>query len=134
MVHLNTLMTKLMPVIVNVPEGSLPAEMVQPFFKALQHFVGHLTQAEAKGGDKKQIAQMRDGLKMAYAKLTAGLNAPPAEEVIPAAAAAVKGGGGGKRPSVAQAEAMGQATSEQMPNQFQTINAIAAPPKPPTAG
>jgi hypothetical protein len=135
MVHLNTLMAKLMPVIANAPEGALPPELVQPFFKALQHFVGHLTQAEAKGGDKKQIAQMRDGLKLAYAKLTAGLNAPPAEEVIPAAAAAaVKGAGGGKRPSVAQAEAMGQATSEQMPNQFQTINAIAAPPKPPTAG
>jgi len=133
MVHLETLVTKLFPVIQNTPEGSLPAEMVQPFMKALQHFIAHLSAAEQKGADKQQIAMMQDGIKAAYKKLTAGLKtAAPIEEIFPAAAPSGGGSsGGGGRTSVAQANL---AKEETMPTLNQTINTIAAPPKPPTAG
>ena len=133
MVHLETLISKLFPVIQNAPEGALPPEMVQPLMKALQHFIAHLAAAEQKGGDKKQLALMKDGLKVAYQKLTAGLrNAPQIDEMFPAAAAGASGGrGGGRRPSVAQANL---AKQEAPPTQNQTIQTIAAPPKPPTAG
>lgn len=137
MVHLETLMTKLLPVIEQAPEGSLPVEMVQPLMQALQHFIGHLTAAEQKGGDKQQLAIMRDGLKAAYAKLTAGLqNTPSIDDIMPAAAAAQGGGGGGgaRRPSAAQANLVQQAQQEILPTQNQTIQQIAAPAKPPTAG
>jgi hypothetical protein len=136
-IHLSTLMQKLMPVIQQAPEGSLPIEMVQPFTRALEHFATHINQAEAKGTDKNKIAQFKEGLKLAYNKMTAGLNVPPLEKVLPAVANAPRQSGpmaGGGRPSVAQAEMMGQPTSEQIPSQFQTINAIAAPQKPTTAG
>lgn len=134
--HLDTLTQKLMPVIAQAPAGSLPVEMVQPFTQALQHYATHITQGEAKGLPKDKIAMYKEGLKFAYDKLTAGLNAPPVDDVFPASGGASSGGGkasGGKRPSVAQAEMMGQALAETIPSQGATINEIAAPAKPPTA-
>lgn len=136
-IHLETLTQKLMPVIANVPEGSLPAELVDPFTRALQHYATHIGQGEAKGVPKDKIAMYKQGLKLAYDKLTAGLNAPPVDQVVPAIAGGAGGGGRpsvGKRPSVAQAEMMGEALAESIPSQGATINQIAAPSKPPTAG
>lgn len=132
-IHLATLTEKLMPVIANAPEGSLPPEMLEPFQRALEHYMGHLTQGEGKGMDKQKIQMYQEGLKLAYEKLTAGQSMPPASDLMPAAAAPGVGGGGGRRPSVAQAEMMGESVAEVAPSQFQTIGAIAAPPKPPTA-
>ena len=70
---------------------------------------------------------------MAYDKMTAGLNAPPVDQIMPAAAVGRSGGGGGRRPSVAQANMAGEALAESSPSQLGTINTIAAPGKPPTA-
>jgi hypothetical protein len=42
--------------------------------------------------------------------------------------------GGGRRPVVAQARAVGEMTEQAAPTQLGTINAIANPPKPVTAG
>ena len=133
-IHLETLTQKLMPVIANAPAGSLPPEMVQPFTRALQHYMTHIQQAEGKGMDKQKLQIYKEGLKMAYEKMTAGLNAPPVDQVMPAAAVGRSGGGGGgRRPSVAQANMAGEALAQSQPNQFGTINEIAAPAKPPTA-
>jgi hypothetical protein len=134
-IHLQTLTQKLMPVIVNAPEGSLPPEMVQPFTRALQHYMTHLQQAEGKGMDKKKLQLFKEGLKMAYDKLTAGMNVPPVDQVIPAVAGAGGGGrgGGGRRPSVAQANMAGEALAASSPSQLGEINQVAAPGKPPTA-
>lgn len=133
-IHLETLTQKLMPVIANAPEGALPPEMVQPFTRALQHYMTHIQQAEGKGIDKQKLQIYKEGLKMAYEKMTAGLNAPPVDQVMPAAAVGRSGGGGGgRRPSVAQANMAGEALAQSQPNQLGTINEIAAPGKPPTA-
>jgi len=134
-IHLQTLTQKLMPVIANAPEGSLPPEMIQPFTRALQHYMTHIQQAEGKGMDKKKLQLFKEGLKMAYDKLTAGMNVPPVDQIMPAAAGGGGGGrgGGGRRPSVAQANMAGEALAASSPSQLGEINRIAAPGKPPTA-
>jgi hypothetical protein len=93
----------------------------------------HIQQAEGKGMDKQKLQIYKEGLKMAYDKLTSGLNAPPVDQLMPAAGATGGQRGGGRRPSVAQANMAGEALSESSPSQLGTINEIAAPGKPPTA-
>jgi len=131
MVHLETLVAKLMPVISNAPQGALPPEMVSPFSKALEHFIMHINQAEMKGADRNKIAEYKQMVKQAYQHLTAGMQAPPVEDMMPAAGAGMPRGGGGGRVSAAQAQ---QATEAIAPDQFSGVNTIAAPGKPPTAG
>jgi hypothetical protein len=133
MVHLETLVAKLMPVIANAPQGGLPPEMVGPFAKALEHFITHLNQAEMKGADRNKIAEYKQMVQEAYKHLTAGMQAPPMDQMMPAAGAGMPsgGGGGGGRVSAAQAQ---QATEAISPDQFSGVNSIAAPGKPPTAG
>jgi len=131
MVHLETLVAKLMPVIANAPQGALPPEMVSPFSKALEHFIMHINQAEMKGADRNKISEYKQMVQQAYQHLTAGMQAPPVEDMMPAAGAGMPRGGGGGRVSAAQAQ---QATEAIAPNQFSGVNTIAAPGKPPTAG
>ena len=132
MVHLETLVAKLMPVIANAPQGGLPPEMVGPFAKALEHFITHLNQAEMKGADRNKIAEYKQMVQEAYKHLTAGMQAPPMDQMMPAAGAGMPSGGGGVgRVSAAQAQ---QATEAISPDQFSGVNSIAAPGKPPTAG
>jgi hypothetical protein len=132
MVHLETLVAKLMPVIANAPQGALPPEMVGPFAKALEHFITHINQAEMKGADRNKIAEYKQMVQEAYKHLTAGMQAPPIDQMMPAAGAMPTGGGGGVgRVSAAQAQ---QATEAISPDQFSGVNQIAAPGKPPTAG
>jgi hypothetical protein len=133
MVHLETLVAKLMPVIANAPQGGLPPEMVSPFAKALEHFITHVNQAEMKGADRTKIAEYKQMVQEAYKHLTAGMQAPPIDQMMPAAGAGMPSGrgGGGGRVSAAQAQ---QATEAISPDQFSGVNQIAAPGKPPTAG
>ena len=134
-IHLQTLTEKLMPVIAGAPEGALPVELVQPFTRAMQHYAAHIAAGEAKGMDKQKAATYREGLQLAIAKLTAGTATEPPEGLLPAAGAVQQRSmGTGKRPSVAQANMMGEALQASSPSQGQAINEIAAPGKPPTAG
>jgi hypothetical protein len=135
--HMQVMITKLMPVIMNAPQGVLPPEMMQPLMAAMNHFVAHLQQAEGKGLDKQKLDAYKQAIKMAYAKLTAGQQgAPPLNNLMPAAAAASTPmpQAGARRTSAAQANMVGEATNNNTPSQAQTINKIAAPAKPPTAG
>ena len=133
MVHLNVMAQKLMPLIENAPPGSLPPEMVQPLNKALEHFMGHIMQAQAKGADSKQLAEFRSSAEKAFMHLTAGQGTPmhPALEV--AAAPPAMGGARAGRVSLGQSREAGEAAAE-IPTQFGMINEVANPPKPPTAG
>lgn len=133
MVHLNVMAQKLMPLIENAPPGSLPPEMVQPLNKALEHFMGHIMQAQAKGADSKQLAEFRSSAEKAFMHLTAGQGTPmhPALEV--AAAPPAMGGARAGRVSLGQSREAGQA-AEEIPTQFGMVNDVANPPKPPTAG
>jgi hypothetical protein len=133
--HLQTLTEKLMPVIANAPEGSLPVELVEPFTRAMQHYASHIAAGEGKGMDKQKAAMYREGLQIAISKLTAGTATPPPSDLMPAGAAVQQRSiGTGKRPSVAQANMMGDALQMAAPSQNQVVNEIAAPGKPPTAG
>lgn len=133
MVHLETIVAKLMPIIAQAPQGALPPEMVSPFAKALEHFVMHINQAEMKGGDRQKIGEYKQMVQEAYKHLTAGMQAPPVDQIMPAAGAGMPrgGGGGGGRVSAAQAQ---QATEAIAPNQLSGVGSIASPGKPPTAG
>lgn len=75
-VHLDTMMIKLMPVIMNVPPGGLPSEGVRPLASAMKHFVEHIAAAEAKGGDKEALSKYKQAYKEAAAHLTAGHGTP----------------------------------------------------------
>ena len=132
-VHLDTIVAKLMPVLSSAPAGALTPEMVSPFAKALEHFVMHINQAEMKGADKAKIGEYKQMVKQAYQHLTAGMAAPPVDQIMPAAGAGMPTGGrgGGGRVSAAQAQ---QATDAMPPDQFAGVNEIAAPGRPPTAG
>jgi len=131
-VHLDVISQKLMPLIEQAPAGALPPEMVQPFMKALQHFMGHVQQAKAKGSN---TAQYEQAAKQAFAHLTAGHGTPPPPELTPAAGAGMPSGGrGGRAPVVAQSREVGAISESQAPTMSGTIANIANPPKPPTAG
>jgi hypothetical protein len=132
-VHLDTIVAKLMPVLAQAPAGALPPEMVSPFAKALEHFITHVNQAEMKGADRAKIAEYKQMVKQAYQHITAGMAAPPIDQIMPVAGAGMPTGGrgGGGRVSAAQAQ---QATEAILPDQFSGVNQIAAPGKPPTAG
>jgi hypothetical protein len=136
MVHLNVMAQKLMPLIENAPAGSLPPEMVQPLNKALEHFMGHIMQAEAKGMDSKMISQFRSAAEQAFSHLTAGHGTPPPEGLIPAAAGGTPSpaaGGRTGRVALGQSREFGKLEGE-VPTQFGMVNDVANPPKPPTAG
>ena len=131
-VHLDTIVAKLMPIIAQAPQGAMPPEMVSPFAKALEHFVMHINQAEMKGADRQKVGEYKQMVQQAYKHLTAGMQAPPVDQIMPAAGAGMpSGGGAGGRVSAAQAQ---QATEAISPDQFSGVNQIAAPGKPPTAG
>jgi hypothetical protein len=135
-VHLNVMAQKLMPLIENAPAGSLPPEMVQPLNKALEHFMGHIMQAEAKGMDSKMISQFRSAAEQAFSHLTAGHGTPPPEGLIPAAAGGAPSpaaGGRTGRVALGQSREFGKLEGE-VPTQFGMVNDVANPPKPPTAG
>ena len=130
--HIQTIMEKLFPLIANAPAGSMPPEMVKPLQSAVQHFIGHVQNAEAKGADKKQIAEYKKAVSEAIKHLTAGQATISEGDLFPAAAGG--GGGGGRRPSMAQATAIGEAVGTNNPSQNNAVNQVAAPPKPVTAG
>jgi hypothetical protein len=132
--HIQTIMEKLFPLIANAPAGSMPPEMVKPLQSAVQHFIGHVQNAEAKGADKKQIAEYKKAVSEAIKHLTAGQATISEGDLFPAAAGGGGGGGGGRRPSMAQATAIGEAVGTNNPSQNNAVNQVAAPPKPVTAG
>jgi hypothetical protein len=129
-VHLDTMMQKLMNVISSVPAGSLPPEGVTPLSKALEHFANHIQAAESKGGDKKAIAKYKKALNDAHHHLTAGQNVPLPPEVQPAAA---QQSGGMRAPSVAQQNLLQKQYSATTPDQSSTVSSVSNPPRPPTA-
>lgn len=130
-VHLDTMMQKLMPVIANVPKGGLTAEGINPLVKAMQHFAGHIQAAEAKGAPKPAIQKYKMALNEAHKHLTAGRNVPPPPNIVPAAAH--PGGGGHKQPSVAQEKMLQNNYQSTTPNQVSAVNSASNPPRPPTA-
>jgi hypothetical protein len=132
LVHLQTMSQKLMPLISQVPPGSLPPELTQPFMKAVQHFLAHADQAEKKGADKKLVSEMRAQAKAAIDHLTKGQAPQMDQSVMPAAAPmpAMRQ----RRPSVAQSEVVAKAVTAIDPTQLGVVDRIATPPKPPTAG
>jgi hypothetical protein len=100
----------------------------------MQHYASHIAAGEGKGMDKQKAAMYREGLQLAIQKLTAGTATPPPDNLMPAGAVQQRSMGTGRRPSVAQANMMGDALQTVAPSQGQTINEVAAPAKPPTAG
>ena len=131
LVHLQTMSQKLMPLISQVPPGSLPPELVQPFMRAVQHFLAHADQAEKKGADKKLVAEVRAQAKAAIDHLTKGQAPKMDQNVMPAASMPAMRQ---RKPSVAQAEVVADASKQVQPSQMGVVDRIATPPKPPTAG
>ena len=134
MVHLDTMVQKLMPVISQVPPGSLTPEGVAPLVQALKHFSEHVAAAEAKGGAAEKIGEYKKMYAQAVAHLTKGQNIPPPPEIKPAAARGGGGGGGGGRPSAAREKLTGEVYSAGIQNQASVVQDIANPAKPVTAG
>lgn len=129
LVHLNTMVQRLMPVIASIPKGGLTQEAIMPLQQAMQHFSGHLQAAEGKGTPAQQLAPLKQAYKEAVGHLT-GAQAPEIpNNVAPAAAPARVGRG----PSIGQTKIMQQAYSEQAPDLTGQVGAIAAPPRPSTA-
>ena len=131
-VHLDTMTTKLMPVIANIPSGSLPPEGVKPLVAAMKHYSEHLAAAEAKGVAKDATQKFKMAYKQAIAHLTQGQATPPPPDVTPAAAHH-RPSTGGRPSSVAQANLMEQKYEERTPSQSGIIASTSNPPKPPTA-
>jgi hypothetical protein len=141
MVHIDTMIEKLMPVISNIPPGGVPPEGLAPLLQAMNHFQQHVAAAEAKGGNAQKIAEYKNLYKQAVSQLYAGQQAQQNPNAMPAAAMPARGGGGGgggggmrRPPSVAQQEATMSAVEGTFPSQQSVINQIANPPKPVTAG
>jgi hypothetical protein len=135
-VHLQLMTQKLLPIIQQVPPGSLQPEMAGPLSAAMDHYVTHINQAEAKGADKKLIAQYRKAAMEAHNHLTAGHGTPPPPNLVPAAAAPPQqqgGGGGARPPTIAQQQNVGNAAQADNQTQAGQVQAISNPPKPPTA-
>jgi len=129
-VHLDTMVQKLMPVIASIPAGGLPPEGAAPLAKAMQHFAGHIQAAEAKGAPKQAIAKYKQALNEAHKHLTAGHGSPPPPEITPAAA---HHGGGKRGASVAQEKMLQQNYAAGTPDQASTVSSVSNPPRPPTA-
>jgi hypothetical protein len=129
-VHLDTMVQKLMPDIAQIPAGALPPEGAAPLAKAMQHFAGHIQAAEAKGAPKQAIAKYKQALNEAHKHLTAGHGTPPPPNVAPAAA---HHGGGKRGPSVAQEKMLQQQYTAGTPDQASTVSSVSNPPRPPTA-
>ena len=136
-VHLDTMMQKLVPVIMHIPEGGLPPEGVAPLAQAMKHFSEHMSAAEAKGANPAVLKKYKDAFKMAANHLMKGHGTPPPPEVSPAAA--MQGhhqphhAAGMHRPAVAQQKLNEQNYSAQNSSQSGLISAISNPPRPPTA-
>ena len=136
-VHLDTMMQKLVPVIMHIPEGGLTPEGVAPLAQAMKHFSEHMSAAKAKGANPAVLKKYKDAFKMAANHLMKGHNTPPPPEVAPAAA--MQGhhqphhAAGMHRPPVSQQKLNEQNYSAQNPSQSGSISAISNPPRPPTA-
>ena len=130
LVHLDTMVQKLMPVIAGIPAGSLPPEAVNPMIEAMKHFSAHVQAAEMKGAPAQKIAEYKQQYKEALNHLTKGQGAPPAPDIAPAAAMRA----GGARPTGAAMRESGQIYEQQQgPSQNSVISGVANPPRPPTA-
>jgi hypothetical protein len=130
LVHLDTMVQKLMPVVAGIPAGTLPPEAVNPLIEAMKHFGSHVQAAEAKGAPAQKIAEYKQQYKQALDHLTKGQAAPPHPDIAPAAAMHA----GGPRPTGAAMREAGNAYSQQQgPSQNQLISGVANPPRPPTA-
>ena len=133
MVHLQTMTQKLLPVISQAPPGSLPPEMTGPLASAMDHYVKHINQAEAKGADRKLIGQYRKAAMEAHNHLTAGHGSAPHPGIMPAAAGPSQPHRGGGGPTKAQESMVGQAAQAEDRSQNGQVGSIANPPKPVTA-
>jgi hypothetical protein len=136
-VHLDTMMQKLIPVVSNIPEGGLPPEGVAPLTKAMKHFSTHVQNAIAKGANPKMLEKYKKAYKMAFAHLTKGHGTPPPPEIVPAAAMAghhkPHHAAGTHRPAVAQQKLNEQTYTATNPSQNSVVSSASNPPRPPTA-
>jgi len=129
LVHLDTMMQKLMPVIASIPPGTLPPEGVKPFMSAMAHFGTHIASAEAKGAPNDKITQYKQAYHKAHQHITKGMNVPPPPDISPAAAHQSHMG---QMQTAAHEREMGNVYSAQNPTQGGLISQVANPPKPPT--
>jgi len=129
-VHLDTMIQKLMPLLEQVPAGSLPPEAVQPLVSALQHFAMHVQAAQAKGMPGEAVGKYKQAYMQAHNHLTQGHGTPPPPDIAPAAAH--QGGGRPQQTAAAQRQ-MGEVYTQQTPSQNAGISGVATPPRPPTA-
>lgn len=128
MIHLRTMMQKLMPVIASVPPGGLTPEGVAPLAKAMQHFAEHMKAAEAKGASGQDLQEFKNGYQQAVAHLTKGHNLPPPPDVAPAVTHAAS-----NKANSTSEKAMQKAYADNQSAQASTVSAIATPPRPATA-
>jgi len=136
MVHLGTMVQKLLPVVQAIPAGGLPPEGVAPLAKAMQHFAMHLEAAAKKGASPQQLDPFKKAFNEAHKHLTAGHGTPPPPQLNIQPAAAhhnIAKTGGHRQPSVASQKLMQQNYDTKSPDQNQTIASIANPPRPITA-
>jgi hypothetical protein len=131
MVHLQTMVQKLLPIIAQVPKGGLTPEGIVPLQKAMAHFAGHIQAAEKKGATKDAIAPYKKAYHEAISHLT-GAQAPQLPHGV-SPAAAHHHHGGGVRPNAAQQSQIQQALQAQTPDVTTQVGGIAAPPRPATA-
>lgn len=129
--HLNTMVQKLIPLVSNTPQGGLPPEAIAPLQKAMQHYAGHISAAEAKGAPKDQIAQLKKAYQEAVKHLT-GAQAPEIPSNV-APAAAVASGGGRRSMSLGQQKMLQESMQQTTPDLSSQVQGIAEPPRPTTA-
>ena len=131
LVHLDTMVQKLMPVMQNIPPGGLPPEGIQPLVQAMQHFAMHIEAAEAKGAAAEAIGNYKKIYQEAANSLVKGQGAPPPPDIAPAGAPL----SGGQRMTGAGMREAGAvyAKQQQGDSQSAVISGVANPPRPPTA-
>lgn len=131
LVHLDTMVQKLMPVLQNIPPGGLPPEGIEPLVQAMQHFAAHISAAEAKGAPADAIGNYKKLYQEAANSLVKGQGAPPPPDIVPAGAPA----SGGQRMTGAGMREAGAVYEKQQQGDSQNavISGVANPPRPPTA-
>lgn len=125
-VHLQTMTQKLFPIIEQAPPGSITPELMGVLQAAIEHYAGHIKQAEAKGAAGQTTGPFKKAMNQAVKHLTAGQVQNIPTDVMPAANAPIVGRRGPSMPE------FGGNFKE--PSQPGIVQSVATPPKPPTAG
>jgi hypothetical protein len=117
---------KLFPIIEQAPPGSITPELMGVLQAAIEHYAGHIKQAEAKGAAGQTTGPFKKAMNQAVKHLTAGQVQNIPTDVMPAANAPIVGRRGPSMPE------FGGNFKE--PSQPGIVQSVATPPKPPTAG